>query len=93
MLESIALSKTEETDEALLMGLRLAEGIDLDELAGIGGLEPNRRTVDDLVARDLVERHGANRLRATRAGRFVLNEIVLRLSSALETAQSAPDAP
>ena len=93
LLESIALSETEETDEALLMGLRLSEGIDLDELADIGGLKPSGRTIDDLVALDLVERHGANRLRATRAGRFVLNEIVLRLSSALQTAQPELHAP
>ena len=93
VLESVGLSKAEETDEALLMGLRLAEGIDLDELAAIGGLKPNGRSIDELVGLGLVERHGANRLRATRAGRFVLNEIVLRLSSALETAQTELHAP
>jgi oxygen-independent coproporphyrinogen-3 oxidase len=83
MLECPALSKTEETDEALLMGLRLAEGIDLRDLAALGGLSPGRRAIDELVELGLVERRGASVLRATRAGRFVLNEIVLRLSSAL----------
>jgi oxygen-independent coproporphyrinogen-3 oxidase len=83
MLECTALSKAQETDEALLMGLRLAEGIDLRDLAAIGGLSPGRRAIDELVGLGLVERHGASGLRATRAGRFVLNEIVLRLSSAL----------
>jgi oxygen-independent coproporphyrinogen-3 oxidase len=88
LLESVGLSKPEETDEALLMGLRLTEGVDLDDLAAIGGLRPNRRAIADLVDLHLVERQGANRLRATRAGRFVLNEIVLRLSSALEPVAS-----
>jgi oxygen-independent coproporphyrinogen-3 oxidase len=88
VLESVGLSKAEETDEALLMGLRLTEGVDLDDLAAIGGLRPNRRAIADLVDLHLVERQGANRLRATPAGRFVLNEIVLRLSSALEMAAS-----
>ena len=93
VLESVGLSKAEETDEALLMGLRLTEGIDLDDLSAIGGLSPNRRVIDELVALGLVERHGANRLRATRAGRFVLNEIVLRLSSALEPPSADPWRP
>jgi oxygen-independent coproporphyrinogen-3 oxidase len=83
MLERTALSKTEETDEALLMGLRLTEGIDLDDLAAIGGLRPDRRVIDELAALGLVERRGSAQLRATSAGSFVLNEIVLRLSSAL----------
>jgi oxygen-independent coproporphyrinogen-3 oxidase len=84
MLDRTALSRAEETDEALLMGLRLAEGIDLDDLAAIGGLHPDRRTIDELVGLGLIERQDAGGLRATRAGRFVLNEIVLRLSSALQ---------
>jgi oxygen-independent coproporphyrinogen-3 oxidase len=84
LLENVPLSKAEETDEALLMGLRLTEGIDLDDLAAIGGQSPARRAIEELVALGLVERHGGSRLRATRDGRFVLNEIVVRLSSALE---------
>ncbi len=86
MLEHTALSKAEETDEALLMGLRLAEGIDLDDLAAIGGLSPDQHAIDELVALGLIERQGSSHLRATRAGRFVLNEVVLRLSSALKAA-------
>ncbi len=93
MLESVPLSKTEETDEALLMGLRLAEGIDLDDLADIGGLRPDRRAVEHLARLGLIERQGASRLRATLAGRFVLNEIVLRLSSALEPPSADPRRP
>jgi oxygen-independent coproporphyrinogen-3 oxidase len=65
------------------MGLRLTEGIDLDDLAAIGGLRPDRRVIDELAALGLVERRGSAQLRATSAGSFVLNEIVLRLSSAL----------
>ena len=93
MLESVPLSKIEETDEALLMGLRLAEGLDLDDLADIGGLRPDRRAVEHLACLGLIDRQGASRLRATLAGRFVLNEIVLRLSSALESAQASMRVP
>jgi oxygen-independent coproporphyrinogen-3 oxidase len=89
LLEDNALSRAEETDEALLMGLRLAEGIDLDDLAAIGGLRPDRDAIDALIALGLVERHDGSRLRATRDGRFVLNEIVVRLSSALAPSEDA----
>jgi oxygen-independent coproporphyrinogen-3 oxidase len=84
MVEFTPLSRTEQADEVLLMGLRLTEGVDLDRLAAIGGLCPRRDAVDALVARGLLERRGMHRLRATPAGRLVLNEIVLRLSSAFE---------
>jgi oxygen-independent coproporphyrinogen-3 oxidase len=86
MLESMALSRAEQADEALLMGLRLSEGLDLDRLAAVSGLRPGPRAVDELIGLGLVERSGESRLRASRSGRIVLNEVVLRLASALERA-------
>ena len=41
--EITPLSAAEQADEALLMGLRLAEGLDLDRLAIVGGSFPERR--------------------------------------------------
>lgn len=84
LVECTGLSASEEADEALLMGLRLAEGMDLDRLASPHGHAPNPRAVADLLGLRLVEWCGPNRLRASHSGRFVLNEVVLRLSSALE---------
>jgi oxygen-independent coproporphyrinogen-3 oxidase len=81
-----ALTPTEQADEALLMGLRLTEGIDLERLAGVSGLRPCARATDALVALGLIERCGARRLRASPAGRMVLNEVVLRLASAWQPA-------
>lgn len=86
LVESQALSRAEQADEALLMGLRLTEGLDLDRLAAISGFVPGVRALNELIALGLVERCGENRLRVAPAGRFVLNEIVLRLASALEPA-------
>ena len=86
LVENEALSRAQQADEALLMGLRLTEGLDLDRLAAISCFAPNRRVVAELIELGLVERCGENRLRAAPAGRFVLNEIVLRLASALEPA-------
>jgi oxygen-independent coproporphyrinogen-3 oxidase len=72
------------------MGLRLAEGLDLDRLAALGGSKPRAQTVEDLATCGLLERIGPSRLRATRAGLIVLNEVVLRLASTLEPAKRIP---
>jgi putative oxygen-independent coproporphyrinogen III oxidase len=86
LAEDVSLGLAEQADEALLMGLRLSEGLDLHRLAHLTGLAPARQAVDALVASGHVERLGPSRLRATRQGRIVLNPVVLRLSSALEPA-------
>jgi oxygen-independent coproporphyrinogen-3 oxidase len=85
LTEAAPLSRAEEADEALLMGLRLAEGIDLDRLAALTGFAPHKTALADLTRSGLIERSFGNRLRATPAGRIVLDQVVLRLSSALET--------
>jgi oxygen-independent coproporphyrinogen-3 oxidase len=82
--ETTPLSRAEEADEALLMGLRLTEGIDLDRLAVLAGLAPGARAVADLISQGMVERCGENRLRTTADGRIVLDQVVLRLSRALQ---------
>ena len=87
-VETTPLTPAEEADEMLLMGLRLAEGIDLDRLARKGGAEPSRQTLAELSELELIEPvPGGNgrRIRATRTGRFVLNEIVLRLAASLSS--------
>jgi putative oxygen-independent coproporphyrinogen III oxidase len=84
IVEKSVLDPEQQADEALLMGLRLAEGLDLDRLAALSGFRPSERAVAGLAAHGLVERLTPGRLRATREGRIILNEVVLRLSSALE---------
>jgi oxygen-independent coproporphyrinogen-3 oxidase len=86
VMESLALSRAQQADEALLMGLRLSEGLDLDRLLALSGTRPRAGAVDDLIGLGLIERCGASRLRATRSGQIVLNEVVLRLASALQAA-------
>ncbi len=79
------LTTAEQADELLLMGLRLAEGLDLGRLASIGGVRPGRQSLQDLIAEDwLVHDAETDRLRTTAEGRFVLNEIVLQLAADLE---------
>jgi putative oxygen-independent coproporphyrinogen III oxidase len=83
-VEAVPVTRGEQADEMLLMGLRLSEGIDLGRLSADGACSPSAAAVDDLAALGLVETvSGAaaeRRIRATPKGRFVLNEIVLRLA-------------
>jgi putative oxygen-independent coproporphyrinogen III oxidase len=75
------LSRGETADEFLLMGLRLAEGIDLERfkvLAG-GALAPEQ--IADLAQHGLVETTAGGRLRVTAAGFPVLDAIVADLAA------------
>jgi len=74
------LTRSEEADEFLLMGLRLAEGIDLtryEQLAG-KGFAPARLSV--LQEEGLVASIGNSRLRATPSGMIVLDAVVADLA-------------
>lgn len=92
MVERETLSRSEQADELLMMGLRLAEGVDLDRLAEVGGVRPGPTALATLSASGHIEHDPARRrLRTTPAGRFVLNEIVLQLAADFEPA-GAPEA-
>jgi putative oxygen-independent coproporphyrinogen III oxidase len=86
IVEDEALAPEEAADELLLMGLRLAEGVDLERLAGIGGVQPASASIARLERLGMLEWRGRRRLAATRAGRFVLNEIVRQLSASFAEA-------
>jgi putative oxygen-independent coproporphyrinogen III oxidase len=74
------LSAEEAAEEYLLMGLRLAEGIDLDRLAAIGGRALDETRMSALEGDGLVTRNGS-RLAATPDGRLVLNRLILELAA------------
>lgn len=122
--EVTALSRAEEADEMLLMGLRLREGIDLDALERLGGVRPAPETINHLQSLGLIDVASAGSfdlaidddwrrnelnvipicagpglapeagkavgpptaIRATPAGRFVLNAIVAELSKSFAPA-------
>jgi oxygen-independent coproporphyrinogen-3 oxidase len=75
------LTQEEEGDEMLLMGLRLAEGVDVARYQRIAGRSLDPVQVADLVAHGMVERTNAGRVRATRAGFFVLDAVVADLAA------------
>jgi oxygen-independent coproporphyrinogen-3 oxidase len=85
--EQVALSRQQQADEALLMGLRLEEGLDLVRLRRVGGAVPRDETINELMEYGLIERLDANRIKAAARGRFILNELVLRLSTSFCTTE------
>jgi oxygen-independent coproporphyrinogen-3 oxidase len=86
LAEMVPLGRAEEADEALLMGLRLTEGIDLGRLTALTGFAPSEAAIAELAGLGVIERRAGRRICATAAGRVVLDRIVLRLASALESA-------
>jgi oxygen-independent coproporphyrinogen-3 oxidase len=75
------LTREEEGDEMLLMGLRLAEGIDLGRYQALAGRDLDPERLADLVAHGMVEETPGERVRATRAGFFVLDAVVADLAA------------
>jgi putative oxygen-independent coproporphyrinogen III oxidase len=76
MVEEEALSSREAADEALVMGLRLAEGVNvaaLEQRLGVQLIDPG--TTGRLVASGHLEWDG-ERLRTTSAGRLLLDHIL-----------------
>jgi putative oxygen-independent coproporphyrinogen III oxidase len=75
------LSRSEQADEFLLMGLRLAEGIDLGRFEQLAGRPLPAGPIAHLEQHGLVETVGAGRLRVTPAGFPVLNAVVAELAA------------
>ena len=75
------LTAEEEGDEMLIMGLRLAEGIDTARYRGVAGRTLDPRQLTDLVRHGMIEQTVDGRLRATRAGFFVLDAVVADLAA------------
>jgi oxygen-independent coproporphyrinogen-3 oxidase len=75
----VALSRAEQAEELLVMGLRLSEGVDLGRLEAICGQSLDqlldRPALDRLTGDGLLER-GGGRLAASAAGRQRLNAVL-----------------
>ena len=74
------LSPQNSADEYLLMGLRLAEGIDVKRLKAIDGRKLDDARLQQLEAQGLVKRT-PGRLRATDTGRLVLDRLIVELAA------------
>ncbi|MBL8584066.1 MAG: coproporphyrinogen III oxidase [Rhizobiaceae bacterium] len=74
------LTRSEEADEFLLMGLRLVEGIDLSRFEALAGRPLSSSRISILQGENLVAPVGNSRLRATQSGMIVLDAVVADLA-------------
>ncbi|MGE3875579.1 MAG: radical SAM family heme chaperone HemW [Parvibaculaceae bacterium] len=77
VIEETRIEASDQAAEYLLMGLRIAEGIDVARYAALSGRPPSHLT--ELTEMGLVSLQGG-RLVATRAGRRVLNAVIAKLA-------------
>lgn len=76
-----ALTREEAADEFLLMGLRLAEGVDPTRYAALAGRPLDDYRINVLREQGMVEMTHAGRLRVTMAGFPVLDAVVADLAA------------
>jgi putative oxygen-independent coproporphyrinogen III oxidase len=80
MVDQEFLELEAQSDELLLMGLRLKEGVDLARWQTLSGreLDPDREQF--LIEHGFIERLGNSRLRCTPAGMLILDAVVADLA-------------
>ena len=76
LVENTALSREEQGDEFLLMGLRLREGIDPRRFETLSGREIDRDRVKSLVEDGFIELDARGQLRVTPMGAPLLDTVV-----------------
>lgn len=76
--ERVALSGDDQASEFLMMGLRLAEGVDTSRYAALAGEALPQGKLDQLSDLGMIEIDG-DRITTTRQGRMVLNAILSEL--------------
>jgi putative oxygen-independent coproporphyrinogen III oxidase len=81
LTEDEPLMRSERADEFLLMGLRLAEGIDPLRFEAIAGHKLDVRRIEHLRGDNFIETTASGRLRVTREGFPVLDAIVADLAA------------
>jgi len=74
-----AIAPADQASEYLLMGLRVAEGIELDRFAALAGRDIDSSKIAGLKSLGLIRRDG-NRLSATPDGRKLLNAVIAELA-------------
>ncbi len=81
--ERVELDARQQAEEAVLMGLRLREGLNLRELEARTGFSPAPQDIAGLEAEGLIRRYG-DRLSATQAGTLVANALIETIASGLQ---------
>jgi len=81
IVEEEHLDREQEGDEFLLMGLRLAEGIDLARYERLTGHGVKEKRVIALAEEGLIEYVGNSRIRTTPEGAIILNAVIADLAA------------
>jgi oxygen-independent coproporphyrinogen-3 oxidase len=76
LVENAPLTREEQGDEFLLMGLRLSEGVDPKRYAALSGREIDPQRVQSLVEDGFLEVDARGRLRVTPVGAPLLDTVV-----------------
>ena len=79
IIADTAVIPADQASEYLLMGLRIAEGIDLDRYASLAGREIDGSKIAGMKSLGLIKREG-QRLHATADGRKLLNAVIAELA-------------
>lgn len=80
ILDQELLGVEEQSDELLLMGLRLREGVDLARWSDLSGRDLDPDKEEFLLKHGFIERLGNSRLRCTPAGMLILDSVVADLA-------------
>ncbi|UXN03536.1 radical SAM family heme chaperone HemW [Bartonella sp. HY406] len=81
IIEEEYLTKDNQADEMLLMGLRLYEGLDIHSLETLRGKPLDNKVMAELQEYGLIEMVGNSRLRASDKGRILLDHIIGKLAA------------
>lgn len=85
LVQREALSKLEEAEEMLLMGLRLKEGVSLAQLHEVTGYSVPAAPIEALKSDGLITfAPSQSTIAATRAGQLVLNSMIASLAAELK---------
>lgn len=80
IVEEERLTRAEQAEEMLLMGMRLKEGLDLARYEALAQHGLNQKAVFNMQQQGLIEATGNSRICATPKGRMVLNYIISELA-------------
>ena len=81
LVENASLTREEQGDEFLLMGLRLREGVDPRRFEKISGREMDREQIQSLIADGFIERDALGRIRVTPIGAPLLDTVVADIAA------------
>jgi oxygen-independent coproporphyrinogen-3 oxidase len=81
LVENVPLTPEEQSDEFLLMGLRLREGVDIARYSALSGKTLRRGQIDELAADGFIAEDSPGRLRVTPMGTPLLDTIVADLAA------------